>query len=483
MCKYHQHISFVLRVNGHTEVSIGCHVYVGIVYFNSCQAQPLIPIFLIVGGLILILKVVLLVIEGLAWRNSSYFTSRLKPVSQLMMVCCWRSGSALFNLILVAWIATAGYWTFSEYNEVVRFGYFNCNETLYKFSFSVLTLGAATFVIWLFCLCMACCCASVTLHKRKPLQHSSGEGMCNSDWIINGGGPSAAVVPNTQEIRIQEVGTEEDGGSEVSYREMQDNSSDDGSAAGSGSVRGSVTRQVPVEITLSSSEGGLVSVDEEDEDCMSVGSSTLSPGLHLNSQELDTASSRLGSMSSSQRASNGHRFPEMGRFATGLTPPSFKTQSLQRQPKSQLGTFNQLGRGGAQQSQSSFGNLESVAYLPFKRHSSEQNAAALRNTTSSYVNLAPIPSVRQALTLSECVRSNPQLHKSPHRTWQPQKKKVHEREAKTRSMETHSRGRRLRYPSMDHSQNQSRTSLREQSLDGSSLYITVQSEGYSTTFV
>jgi len=452
-------------------------LYVGIVYINSCPAQPLIPIFLIVGGLITVFKVIVLVFEGLAWRNSSYFTSRLKPIKQVVIACCWRTGSALFNLVLVAWIATAGYWTFSEYNEVARFGYFNCNETLYKFSFSVLTLGAATLVIWFLCLCLACCCVSVTLHKRRPLQQSSGEGMCNSDWVINGGDPSGTVVPpNTQEIRIQEVGTEDDEASEISYREMQDNNSNDGSSGG-GSIRRGVTKQVPVEITLSSSEGGLLSVDEEEEDCMSVGSSTLSPGLQLRSQDLDTASSRLGSMTLSQRASNGHRFPEMARLATGLAPPSFKTQSLQRQPKPQLGIFNPFG--GAQQSQSNFSNVGSVAYLPFKRHASEQNAAALKNTTSSYVNLAPIPSVRHALTLSECVRSNPQLHKSSaHRTWQ-QQQKVQEREAKTRSMEAHSHGRRPRYPS----QNQSRTSLREESINGSSLYITVRSEGHSTTIV
>ena len=449
----------------------------GIVYFDKCSAQPLIPIFLTTGGLGLFLKIFFLMIEGIILRNSSFISTRLAPSKKVVIVCCCTMGHAILNIFLVAWIGAGGYWVFSKYEEVVHMGFFTCNEVLYKFSFSIITLCCITLLFWSVCVCIGCLCVSLSLH-RKRLQHSSGEVVCNSDWVINGGGTSGAA--ENQAIRIQEVGTEEDEGSDISYREMQGNNSNDGSEASSQRDGGVVVRQVPVEVTPVS-DRGLVSVDEEDEeeeDHTSVNSSILSPALHLDSQELDTASSRLGSTTLSPRASNGHEFPEITALATGYTPSSYLSRSLQRQPNSFSGPyFNHSG--GMQQPQSGFNHLDSVPYLSFKRHSSDHNAAALKNTTSSYVNLAPIPSVRHALTVSECIRSNPQLYKSPQRTLQQQRDA-----SKTRSMESHSSRRQPRYPSGGYaSQDLLRTSLRESSLDGSTLYMTVQSDGHSTTVV
>ncbi len=439
----------------------------------------------------MILKIILLIVEGIATRNSSSISRRLSPMKQVVAVCCWRIGNTIFSAFLLAWTVVAGYFVFGSYEKVVQFGYFTCGEILYKFSFAVLILCGAGLLMWCFCLCLGCCCVSLSLHRARKSQDSSGEDVCNGDWVVGrgeggvgraGGGGHGAAEGANQEIRIQEVETEDDERSDVSYQEFRGGAtSNDESESSMPRNAVSVIRQVPVEVTMGSLDGGLVSVDERDEE-VSMISSTLLPGMHLDSQDLDTASSRLGSMTlSSNRASYGYQFPEMAAFAPGT---SYKSQSLQRYPKTYSGATGPFGGMHAEPSQSSSSHMESTPYLPFKRHSTEHSAAALRNTTSSYVNLAPIPSVRYALTLSECARSNPQLYyKSPQKTLQQQQQKL--QEAKTRSMDSHAarNGGRSHYPSMVRSQDLSRSAMREASLNGSSLYITVQSDGYSTTVV
>ena len=131
---------------------------------GECSLEPNIPIFLIVGGILGILKNLFLILENVSKRCPH----RLYPRShkkRKYLKYIWKIFNILFTLFMLAWIIAGSYWIYHIYNDVMRIDFgrlssdgTSCNELLYKFSFGILTSSYILLVLMLCCTCCCSCC-------------------------------------------------------------------------------------------------------------------------------------------------------------------------------------------------------------------------------------------------------------------------------------------------------------------------------------
>ena len=65
---------------------------------------------------------------------------------------------------MLAWIICGSYWIFSSYTTVHKNKFNNCNELLYKFSFSIVI---SSYILLLLMCCCTCICAGICLRRKK----------------------------------------------------------------------------------------------------------------------------------------------------------------------------------------------------------------------------------------------------------------------------------------------------------------------------
>ena len=147
----------------------------GVVYVKHCPLQPLVPIFLIIGGLSGILKNIFLIIESVIRRRSTSFP---REQHSKYIVCGWRSFNFLFNLFMLGWIIAGSCWIYSIYKQVTEANFSSCNELLYKFSFAIVT---CSYVLLLVMFCCTCCLGGCLSRNKHPASSSTDGG-------VSGGG-------------------------------------------------------------------------------------------------------------------------------------------------------------------------------------------------------------------------------------------------------------------------------------------------------
>ncbi|XP_036401465.1 transmembrane protein 272-like [Megalops cyprinoides] len=138
--------------------------YVGIKTLDDCPVQPMIPLYLLVGGVVGSVKVTLLL----------YDTTRMRSLLSKSVVIGdddedeypWRQNAHKYHVHIVlsaflfVWFILGNYWVFSVYtpNFIVPFhrpqDY--CRKSLYVFAVFVLVLSHSVLVLLL--------CCSVCLH-------------------------------------------------------------------------------------------------------------------------------------------------------------------------------------------------------------------------------------------------------------------------------------------------------------------------------
>lgn len=165
-------------------------------YVSDCSHEPKIPIFLIIGGISGVLKNVFLIVENVLKRHSRTLSHRFKRHKK-WIIGVWRAVNLAFNLFMLAWIICGSYWIFSSYATVHRNEFRNCNELLYKFSFSIVI---SSYILLILMCCCTCICAGVCLRRKKNRgdeeeeeedrgreQGERSEGGSRSDGNIEGG--------------------------------------------------------------------------------------------------------------------------------------------------------------------------------------------------------------------------------------------------------------------------------------------------------
>ncbi|KAM6177846.1 transmembrane protein 272 [Rhynchocyon petersi] len=136
--------------------------FTGMKFLEDCPKQPLIPLYLLVGGIVGTLKVSLLLYDSTRTR---------RLLSKAVVIdededdeYPWRQHAhryylhLVLSLFLFLWFILGNYWVFSVYRPdfIPPFQQPQdyCNKTLYLFAVAVLLLGHAVLVSLL--LCSAC---------------------------------------------------------------------------------------------------------------------------------------------------------------------------------------------------------------------------------------------------------------------------------------------------------------------------------------
>lgn len=447
-------------------------LFVGVVFVDDCPLQPDIPIFLIVGGLSVMLELVILIIYSIVLRNSTSLSTRFSRSKHKVLVCGWKVFSITFNLFLLAWTVAGSYWVYSKYKEVIKFGYLTCNEVVYKFTFSVIALS---YVIFLMALCCACCFAGILCFGRGkrsgPPVSNFEEGTSGSDWVMARGDVVAGLCAVENERQ-----QEDDRMTDASYRD------DDGDVESMTRMNhGSVSEQVPVRSTpldlASNREPDSVGGEED----VSINSQVFSATLPLESLDSEAAGGRTRLANLSLRSPGANINNQVLGTPTFMVEGAPISNNLRRHARTSTGS-NYNDPVGLQQAHSNTITLDSVPDHSFKRNrylSDRNGNEAFKNATSSYVNLMPQRSARHALMGSECAHSNPVLYDPNQQSLQRRQPNKAQTMA---SGDHHSAHLRLPSGSYPH-RDCSRSSLRGADINGSSLYITIQSEGCSSTHV
>lgn len=151
---------------------------------GECPLQPLVPLFLVVGGLAGIIKTVLLITENIVRQKASTLYSRVRHPK--VIVRMWKVGNLFFNLFLLALIITGSYWVYSIYGEAVATGYSTCNTVLYKFAFSFVTCSYVILLVMFSCTFFM---AGASLRRRKAHTRTTSQARTARE---NGGNAESA---------------------------------------------------------------------------------------------------------------------------------------------------------------------------------------------------------------------------------------------------------------------------------------------------
>ncbi|XP_064489750.1 transmembrane protein 272-like [Ornithodoros turicata] len=128
-------------------------IVIGALYLNDCPVERFIPIYLVTGGTIGTVKIILGVARKL-YENDE------RPVPTNIERC-----GAILDCFLAGWFIAGCIWVYGNYlpdfDSSKGAGY--CNKTLYYFAFGTVT---GTIAIAIFgCLCSTCVVTCVSLKK------------------------------------------------------------------------------------------------------------------------------------------------------------------------------------------------------------------------------------------------------------------------------------------------------------------------------
>ncbi|XP_028657105.1 transmembrane protein 272-like [Erpetoichthys calabaricus] len=141
--------------------------FVGMKYLEDCPVQPLIPLYLLVGGIIGTLKVTVLL----------YDSTRMRSLLSKSVIIAdddddeypWRQNAHKYyihvtlSVFLFIWFILGNYWVFSVLlpNFIPPFHqpHNYCDKTLYIFAVCVLIISHTVLFLLLICTCCLFCCS------------------------------------------------------------------------------------------------------------------------------------------------------------------------------------------------------------------------------------------------------------------------------------------------------------------------------------
>ena len=332
----------------------------GAVFINSCSLQPYIPIFLIMGGILLMLKTFFLIIHSFIVRNA--ISHPTMHSGKNIFIWAWSIFNIIFNFFLLVWTVASSYWVYSNYREVIESDYSSCSEVIYKFSFSVVT---SCYII-LLALCCTCCLvgSGFGIGKRSSARSDSNCEVAN-DWDL-----ANASLPRERQERSEE------GAMILSYRD------------GTNMDQQSRARDMPDTVAPVRAAFYGEPVNTGSVDNLYVNTQTFPRIVPLNSEAVD---GRTGSTNLSAWSSGGHQ---------AIHGMQSHAQNL----------------GKTQQAHSSANNLDLNPDFSFRNcNRSDCNCNGAFRNMLSHASLVPTTSAPQhKLTAFEHARSNPILFDPDH---------------------------------------------------------------------
>jgi len=133
-----------------------CDVYcLGVVFVNDCPIQSFIPIYLIVAGILGIVKNIVQIGEKLLVRS---IQRRMKEDTFKKCYRIWRIINVFYTFLMFICLVVGSYFIYSNYKKLNNSGNYRkdlCHEGLYKFAFGITT---ACYILATLLICCICCC-------------------------------------------------------------------------------------------------------------------------------------------------------------------------------------------------------------------------------------------------------------------------------------------------------------------------------------
>uniref|UniRef100_A0A670HZB8 Transmembrane protein 272 n=3 Tax=Podarcis muralis TaxID=64176 RepID=A0A670HZB8_PODMU len=141
--------------------------FTGMKFLDDCPVQPLIPLYLLVGGVVGSLKVGLLLFDSTRMRQ--LLTKSVMIDDDDDDEYPWRQNAHKYyihltlSLFLFLWFILGNYWVFSVYrpNFIPPFHHPQdyCDKILYVFAVGVLVVSHTVLALLIFCSCCVYCCS------------------------------------------------------------------------------------------------------------------------------------------------------------------------------------------------------------------------------------------------------------------------------------------------------------------------------------
>jgi len=137
----------------------------GIVFIDDCPVQPFIPIYLVLAGVLGVIKNISQIGERLLLPAIKRRTNEQRFKSGY---CAWKIVNIIYTFVMFAWLVVGSYFIYSNYSKLNNSGAFRtdqCHEGFYKFAFGITT---ASYILATCLVCCVCCCGlcQVRDHQR-----------------------------------------------------------------------------------------------------------------------------------------------------------------------------------------------------------------------------------------------------------------------------------------------------------------------------
>ena len=145
----------------HNPYNVYC---LGIAFVNDCPFQPFIPIYLIIAGVLGIIKNIAQIGEKLLLP---IVRRKLKEDTFKKCYLIWKTVNIIYTFLMFSCLVVGSYFIYSNYGKLNNSGDYRsdlCHEGLYKFAFGITT---ASFVLATLLVCCVCLCSFCQDHDQR----------------------------------------------------------------------------------------------------------------------------------------------------------------------------------------------------------------------------------------------------------------------------------------------------------------------------
>ena len=138
----------------------------GIVFVNDCPFQPFIPIYLIIAGVLGIIKNISQIGEKLLLP---IVRRKVKEDTFKKCYLIWKTVNIIYTFLMFSCLVVGSYFIYSNYGKLNNSGNYRsdlCHEGLYRFAFGITT---ASFVLATLLVCCVCLCGFCQKHDQQQV--------------------------------------------------------------------------------------------------------------------------------------------------------------------------------------------------------------------------------------------------------------------------------------------------------------------------
>jgi len=160
----------------------------GIIFIDDCPFEPFIPIYMILAGVLGVIKNISQIGERLLLPVIQRRTDEQRFKSGHR---AWKIVNIVYTFVMFAWLVVGSYFIYSNYSKLNNSGDFRtdrCHEGFYKFAFGITT---ASYILATILVCCVCCCGLCQVRDNQSLRGTQRQRLNNE---VNNTAPESQVT-------------------------------------------------------------------------------------------------------------------------------------------------------------------------------------------------------------------------------------------------------------------------------------------------